>query len=285
MIRRREMLVALALANPATAGEMMNERHEQKVARFRQRIDFDRVLAAESRAEAAVVRWPDPRMVPALGSPPWTVVSDTLWREGGGALREWVLRRNRETLSILAFVSSAGPDPARGFLLARAANSMLVDVPYVRGPQNLGSLALTAEAPTPPYFLWVFRNLCLEVKVRDTAVDALAVAQWLQALAARSLVRWGDLERAALPLAHVPAASVVVGKVVSMTVQAPPDATGNKYLLQVETIPAELQLLDQQPDQLQIRPLKPGSVTLQLHWLNSETLISRSTTVAFDVRP
>ncbi len=263
----------------------MNTMQAEKTARFRQRIQFDTAFAAEGIEQAAVLRWPDMRDAPGLGQPVWTVAADTLWREGGGAVREWVLRRGRETLSVLAFVSSSGPEPARAYLLARASNNMMVDVPYVRGPQALGTLSLTAKAPAPPFFLWTFRNLCLEVKARDTAVDAAAIAAWLQALAARSLVGWAELARAAPLGARADATPGTVGRVLKIAVQPPADAAPAHHLLQVEVAAERAQVVGQTAAEVEIKPLLPGPLSVQLHWVDSQTLMARTARVEIEVAP
>ena len=51
---------------------------------------------------------------------------------------------------VLAFVSCAGETGARDFLLARACNTMTLEVPYVAGPQDLGSLAVQSPIPARP---------------------------------------------------------------------------------------------------------------------------------------
>lgn len=261
----------------------MDSMHAKKVARFRERIGLDAALRDESLVESAQVQWPDMLGAPGIDRGSWRVAADTLWRDGGGEAREWVLRRGRETMSMLAFVSSTGPEPARSFLLRRASENMMIEVPFVRGPSELGSLAVTGEPAGPPFFLWVFRNLCLEVKARETRVDALAVARWLQALASRSLVPQAEIARRPAPAVDVALRRPVVGQVVDIALELPTDPAGTRYVLQVEVEPGRMRAISQQGGAVQVMALLPGRATVQLHVVDSHTLIATRSTVELDV--
>lgn len=288
-MKRRALLAApLALPGwPASGkGKSMNP---DKVARLKTRIGFDAAVSNESRAEAAVVRWPDMRAAVGLAPGEWTLAGDSIAREGGGVTREWVLRRGRETVSILAFVASDGPEPARAFLLRRATENMLVDSPFVRGPADLGTLSVTDLPPSPPIYLWLFRNLCLEVEGRETAVDVLAIAHWLQALAAASLLPWAALARLPAPQPQLKTASGVVGRALELEVVLPADAVSPRYVLQVETTAGQAAVTAQRVQgslvRLQLQGQRGGRTRLLLHLVDTHTLVGSRSSLDLDFTP
>src|SRR5215510_8754596 len=141
------LIIAVAFLNGAVA---MDSDQVEKIERFKQRIDFDGALKAENTGEAIRATWPNAIDAPGLGAG-WTVADDSIWRTNNGTVRESLLRRADETVTVLIFVSEDGVQPARQFLLFRASNNMMPDVPYVRGPNGLGTLAVqhsVAKAPS-----------------------------------------------------------------------------------------------------------------------------------------
>src|SRR4030095_249525 len=100
-IRTALSIVGLAVLNGAVA---MDSLQMEKIERFKQRVDFERVLKAENTGEAVRATWPNAIDAPGLGSG-WTVADDSIWRTNSGTVRETLLRRADETIGVLIFVS------------------------------------------------------------------------------------------------------------------------------------------------------------------------------------
>jgi hypothetical protein len=263
------LIIGLTVFNGAVA---MDAVQTEKVERFKHRIDFDRVLKAENTGEAVRAVWPNAIDAPGLGAG-WTVADDSIWRTNGGTVREWLLRRNDETVGVLIFVSEDGVESARQFLLFRASNNMMEDVPYVAGPRGLGTLAVQLPVAKAPSVLWVYRNTAFNVYARDTSVDILPVAKWLQAIAEAGLVAAAAAHLRAPGTLSVSSRRAAVGQPINIAVALPPSAQAN-YEMKLEFDRQLLQVMSQSTFAAQVRGTKPGSTVLDLWLIELNTLRS-----------
>jgi hypothetical protein len=254
----------------------MDPMDPDKVARFKARIGFDQRPRGVAPGPHPAVVWPDPLAAPGVAGGGWAVAADTPWREEHGSAREWVLRRGPETLVVLAFVSGTGEEGARDFFLARACNTMTLEVPYVPGPADLGSLSVHSPHAGAPYLMWVFGNCCVELKALDTALDLLPIARWLQ----------GHLEAAPLarraPVADrvvVSASRAPVGEPLALRLEPGEPPTPAGYLMELDYDRGALEILAQDGLTARLRGLRPGPATLTVHGVDLATLASSSQTL------
>lgn len=257
----------------------MDPMDPDKVAHFKARIGFDqRPRGAAPRPQPAVA-WPDPLAAPGVAGGGWVVAADSAWREGQGCAREWVLRRGPETLVVLAFVSGAGEEGARDFFLARACNTMTLEVPYVPGPEDLGSLSVQSPHAGAPYLIWVFGNCCVELKTVDTALDLRPIAGWLQShLEAAPLVRSAAPGLAADRVV-ASALRAPVGEALSLRLEPGEPAPPAGYLMELEYDRSEMEIQAQDGLSARLSGLRPGPATLTVHGVNLATLASRAHTL------
>lgn len=256
----------------------MDPMDPDKVARFKTRIGFDQRPRAFAPGLQPAVPWPDPLAAPGVAGAGWAVAADTTWRQDQGSVREWVLRRGPEALMVLAFVSGAGEDGARDFFLARACNTMTLEVPYVPGPQDLGSLSVQSPHAGAPYLMWMFGNCCVELKAVDTALDLLAVARWLQShmeTAPRARGAAPQPDRVTLSALRAP-----VGQVLSLRLKPgePPSQAG--YLMELEYDRSRIEVQSQDGLTARLCGLRPGPASLTVHGVNPATLASSTQTLA-----
>lgn len=243
-----------------------------KVERFKQRIDFEGALRDENTAEAVRAIWPNPMSAPGLGAG-WSVVGDTTWRTDGGAAREWVLRRSEEAVSILIFVADGGVQPARQVFLLRATESNMVDVPYVKGPAGLGTLAVHLPFKQASSLIWVYRNTAFHVGADDTSLDILPMAKWLQATAESGLVSATAAQfRAPGPL-NVSTRRAAVGQPIEISVAAPPAAQAN-CRMELEFDRQAVEVVSQRGLAAQVRGMTPGRTALEVYVIEHSTLLS-----------
>lgn len=251
----------------------MDPMDPDKVARFKARIGFDQRPRAFAPVLQPAVLWPDPLAAPGVAGAGWAVAADSTWRQDQGSAREWVLRRGPEALMVLAFVSGAGEDGAQDFFLARACNTMTLEVPYVPGPPDLGSLSVQSPHAGAPYLMWMFGNACVELKAVDTALDLLAIARWLQghmeAPRARGVGPLPLPDRVTLSALRAP-----VGQVLTLHLEPgePPSAAG--YLMELEYDRSQIDIQAQEGLTARLAGLRPGLASLTVHGLNPATLVS-----------
>lgn len=254
----------------------MDPMDPDKLAHFKALIGFDLLPRSRAGGPYPAVAWPDPLQAPGVHGEGWTIAADTPWREAQGSAREWVLRRGPETLVVLAFVSSAGETGARDFLLARACNTMTLEVPYVAGPQDLGSLAVQSPNSSAPYLMWVSGNCCIELKAFATALDLQAIARWLQS----------HLEAAALPRGARPpdrvrmsALQARVGEVLQLRLEPGESAPPAGYLMELEYDRDEIEVVSQDGLAASLRGRRAGTARLTVHGVDLATLASSDQSV------
>jgi hypothetical protein len=256
----------------------MDPMDPDKVAHFKARIGFDQRPRTFVAGPQPAVLWPDPLVAPGVAGAGWAVAADTAWRQDQGSAREWVLRRGPEALMVLAFVSGAGEDGARDFFLARTCNTMTLEVPYVPGPQDLGSLSAQSPHRGAPYLIWVFGNCCVELKAVDTALDLLAIARWLQghmeAPRARGAAPLPRPDRVTLSALRAP-----VGQVLTLELEPGEPAAAAGYLMELEYDRSQIDIQAQEGLTARLAGLRPGLATFTVHGLNPATLMTSTQTV------
>jgi hypothetical protein len=274
------LIIGLTTLNGVAA---MDPLQTDKVERFKRRIDFDKVLKAESADKLVRAIWPDALSAPALG-PGWSVADNTIGRTRGGSAREWVLRRGDETVSILIFVSEGGVQPARQFFLLRASNNMMMEVPYLKGPAGLGTLAVHLSHKQAPSFIWVYRNTTFQVDAQDTSLDILPIARWLQATAESGLVAPPTAQLSLPGPTSVSARRVPVGQPIEIGLTIPTAGQSN-YQMKLEFDRQMLEVVSQRGLAAQVRGIKPGSTALDLWLIERSTLLSAPSRIDLEFTP
>lgn len=259
-----------------------------KIDRFKQRIGFDAAFLGEP-AESVAVAWPDPRMAPGIDPAQWRLAGDTTYPTSDGVLRKWVLRQGPRQLRIAIFVSSAGAEPARQFLVARATENMMVDAPYVRLPDGPGTLAVTLPEPepepepVPTDLIWVFRNVAIQVRDDDAGVDVPAIARWLQGTAERGIKPYPSV-RARLPgpLAATPARAAV-GEPIAVRLQIDDPVVASRWMIRLDDDRQAINISALDRLGATIEGLAPGRLVLGVLAIDSSTLLSVRSHVPLEI--
>lgn len=263
----------------------MDPMQADKVERFKKRINFDAVLKKEKTEEAVSVTWPDMLTAPGLGSGRWMVAADSIWRTCGGVAREWVLRRGEEQVAIVIFVSSEGPGPAQHFLLSRSTENMMIDSPFVKGPSGLGTLAVSMPPAAPPNLIWVFRNVCFDVRSIDAHVEVFEIAKWLQSVAVAGVVASGEARPSAPVKLIISSRKAVVGAPVDILAQYAKQSDETRYMMDLEFDRHAIEVMSQQGLTALIRGRTVGKTTLDLHLIDMATLLSECSRIEFEFLP
>ena len=264
-------------------GSAMHPMQVEKVERFKKRIDFDAALTTENRAQAVSTIWPDMLKAPGLADGAWKIAADSTWRANGGVAREWVVRRGAEQVAIVIFVSSDGVAPARDFFISRATENMMVDSPFVKGPTGLGTLAVSMPPGAPPNLIWLFRNICVDVRNIDAQVDITAIARWLQSPAEAAVTKGSEPARPRLPGAlQVSSRQSAVGAPVDIRMQGPSPVVEARYKLEMQFDPRVVEVLSQERLAARIRGLTTGRTTLDLYLIDTSTLLTEHSRIELE---
>jgi len=254
-------------------GNAMNSMQTEKILRFKKRIDFDNAVKTENIRQEVRAIWPNMLKAPGLAAGQWRVAADSTWRANGGIAREWVLQRDKEQIAIVIFVSSEGLEQAQNFLLVRATENMMLDAPFVKGPIELGTLAVSMPSGTPPNLIWVFRNVCFDVRGIDTQVDIISIAQWLQSFADEGVVA---SEAVALPSPrelYVSSYQVEVGVPIEIHMQITAPADEARYMVDLEFDRRALEVVSQERLLVQVRGRTDGYTVVDFHLIDMATLL------------
>lgn len=251
----------------------MHPQQAEKVERFKSRIDFDNAFQGDDPMEIVRAHWPNMSTAPGLAGT-WPVVADTTWYEKNGVARQWTLRKGAQVLDILIFVSSEGVEPSREFLLSRASENMMVDVPYAKGPPGLGTFAISSPNPKSPSLIWVYRNICFHLRVIDSHLDILPIARWLQSVAQASTGPGEKANMSADTQLEVSARHAPVGEPIVIRLQDPSDE--GRYFIELEYDNRTIEVLSQERIAVTLKGLLPGTVDLIVRVIDKETLLSSS---------
>jgi hypothetical protein len=267
------------------AGGDMSPMQFEKLERFKKRIDFDTAISREKTQQAVNSVWPEMLKAPGLNDGEWSVAADSIWRADGGIAREWVLRRGMEQISIVIFAASDDPAAAQNFFLSRATENMMLDSPFVKGPDGLGSLAASMPPGAQPNLLWVFRNLCFDVRSDNSPVDIVAIARWLQTTAEAGVVASTEaLPHAPGPL-YLSSRRAEVGELVDVQVRADKPEAEARYMVELEFDRNAVEVVSQDKLASQLRGRIAGYTAVTLYLIDKATLTSAHTRIELEFIP
>ena len=263
----------------------MNPVQSEKVERFKKRVDFNAVVRMEGTSQAVSTIWPEMVKAPGLNSGQWIVTADSTWLANGGVAREWVLQRAGEQIAIVIFVSRDGAGPAQNFLLTRATENTMHDSPFVNGPAGLGCLAVSMPPGAQPNLIWVFRNVCFDVRSFHAQVDVLEIARWLQSAAERGVVG-SEKARPTVPgTLFVSSSQTVVGVPVEIRVKAATHADETRFTIKLEYDRRAVEFVAMDRLSAQIRGRIAGHSTLELFLIDTATLLSEKRNIDLTFLP
>jgi hypothetical protein len=271
-------------------GKRVSDWKARRDERLRETIRLNEVPPA-SADRGVVLEWPDPAKFPELGPAGWRTIDErTSYREGG-ALREWVLARGDERLSIKVFVSSVGPQPARTFFEREALSPADASPPYQR---DLSGEVLTLFLHVPfsdsparnDALLLLFRNIVLSLRAFNGNVEVREIAARLLELARRQ----ADVPFAEylppLPEPEDPKGGILPGQ--ELTLDLPPQTPWKhgeaQYRLQVSTSGEAVDFTGLRDEKAWFRMLTPGEGRISLRAVDRRTLMSKEVQLGLDVK-
>jgi hypothetical protein len=169
----------------------MNSFMTNRIEEFKKRINFQEISKLQSQTEGIVIKWDFPLQWQPFSNQNWEIVnnSNSLSIDKDFVLKEWVLRQGEKTLVVEVGVSSAGTELAQQHLLNVAVNTTMMEIPYRKGPIELGDISIINTGEMIRNVVWVFKNVCFRISDLDNSIDVLAFARWLQLLAKQHIVK------------------------------------------------------------------------------------------------
>jgi hypothetical protein len=256
---------------------------QEKIQRFKDRIDFDAKVRVEPPGWSVILELPDMLTAPGIANQGWSVAGDTTFKKKYGALRKWGLNRGEATLAIDVFVSSAGTKAAREFFLEESANTMMVDIPYSRGPEGIGTLCVSQlRPPTSSSVLWLFHNVYTRVRGTQSPIDVVAIARWLQGQYQEHLVAGDGAGLDTLPKLLVSPERLTVGEAVQISLNDP-RASNERYLIRTDADEQSVSELRYPGPRVELIALAPGPATVNVHLIDQNTLLLSTTRLELDI--
>jgi len=267
---------------PTPSIAAMNPKEDQLI----RKIGLD-TLPPGSPRRGVVAVWSDEfasSLVQAAGVEGATLLAETaLPNELGEASRKWSWSTPNSPdarVHLQVFVSSAGPEIARRRLVMLTTENQLMDVPYDRGPADLGDAsAIFSVLPSFAHVVWAFHNVCIALEVSDApGVDALAVARAAQRFLARHVVAPLDPAIPRVQRVELSAAAVRVNETLTMRIHLEGAEPQRRFLVALHDRPLDVGVRRAGLD-FDVFAQYPGEKTLTLLIADAGTLLSTSAQV------
>lgn len=271
---------------PTSAGELPIMRNVQAEL-LKRKLELDAVSLPEP-TQGIVLDWNTALVQGFLADETWKLSGETTLSMGPGeAMHKWIWERRSGWLTVAVFVSSDGPLLARQRLVKLATENQLPNVPYVRGPDDLGDIStIFAGPPGFTHLIWAYKHVCVSLKTQEArGVDVTRIARAVQThLASQALVR---LDEAAPQIEHVELSATRVRVKERLTIQIRMrEADAQKQLLvDLKGRDQSLRLAGGPSLTTTLSVDVPGPRTLTMIVADQSTLLSAWTTVSFDVTP
>jgi hypothetical protein len=151
--------------------------------KFKRAVDFDARLEKQRKDEFIDLNFenfPKPPMLVDWVEDQRDINSEI---EIGGSNLSWRFEKQKASITI-GLVSFAPKSHSAGIeFLRRADATTMVDLPWLRGPNDLGTVsAIGGRNGTPPDFIfWFYENIFAEISTTSpSGVSVLELAKWLQ---------------------------------------------------------------------------------------------------------
>lgn len=253
----------------------MNAYEVERTEAFKRKIGYQRLVErTENSSVGVAAEWPDLLSAPMLRSGGWTVATDSIWSVADGASRSVVLRSAQRTINSTMFVSTKGVAAALKELISRASATMTPEVPYEKGPDDLGDIAVSLGSGGDQDLIWVFHNVCFQMRGVQSEIDILAIARWLQSVANAHVVSSLLNHLPPKPALSLSSRTLQVGQTADLIITFPPDSEVQRYLVEVVSTVEPVSLLSQEPLHAVLRAETPGIGIVEVAIIDRRTLLS-----------
>lgn len=258
-------------------------RETEQLKKFKSLIGYEQASRIGDLEKGVVLDWPSAREWGQLKEGAWQIEGDTIRIHKGTVDRNWVLSMGEENISIEVFVSSAGPDLARQHLLEIASNTTMMEIPFIKGPEDLGHLAIQEIDPQPQYFVWIFHNICFKIMQDNNTIDVLSLARWIQKYADGHVK--DNISQYKPKIANIELSSkqISVGEILTVKVQPATSEHLDRLLVELADTSDFLDCTLQEGLSLNFEGLEPGLAEIHLVMADTKNLLSTSVVVPIEV--
>jgi hypothetical protein len=267
-------------------GGNMNNYLDNRRNVFNAKVGIDKLKIADDN-QGVVADWSHPLDWTIFKTNEWQIDDNqTTYKAEHGVLREWVNRRGKEALSIEIMISSSGNMPALERLVSLAINTTMLEVPFKKA-EGLGDFYLVNIYPRSKSRLWVYRNVCFDIRYdaedgEETSFDTFALAQWLQKYAEKHLVNNISVYYPQIDRVEITPSKIHVGDTFSISLTM----TGNKgvdnYVMESKIV-NNLDSVSEDALTVRAKALEPGIGEVNITIIDRKTLLSVQKTVTVEV--
>ena len=253
----------------------MNNGNDPRLEAYKKQIGWAQLKEPGSPQSGVATVWPAVEKAPAFSSGGWRLIDDQTAFLEGVVQREWVLRQRRETVAVRIAVSSDGRASARQHFLRSVSSTTMMTIPYKKSLAPIGALSVEAIGADGGAVIWLYRNVCFQVRADDSAVDVRALAEWLQGYAVKGLV--DDLVVRLPQLERIEVSEKVVTVGMAFAAKLWLQANGSMsadHLFSFDNDRAKLDLLEEKENSVRYRALSSGATQIVVRVADKGTLLA-----------
>lgn len=263
----------------------MPDRKSERLIQFKNSIGYYELSIPQETDRGVVLDWPMSTLWGQLKNEPWQIRGDTIMVMPGSVQHSWILNLNEEYITVDVFVSSTGQESAVNFLFEKATNTSLPDVPFEKGPPDLGQFAIQRIEPKPQNYIWTYYNVCFRIKQENHTLDVLTLAKWIQDLAAKHVTDTLSEHKPKIAEIGVSSEKIEVGQKVTVSIQPAPGQDTKRLLLEFIDVTDRLNLVSQEDFSFTFTAVKPGPGIINLALVDIKNLLCTPVNVTIIVLP
>jgi hypothetical protein len=254
-----------------------------RVQRFKAEIGYQRVAEALAAEPGVALDWPDAAEWADLKDDDWQTTRDSVKVWQGNALRRWNLQKGGGLIEVEVFVSSVGPAAALQHFLDATTSTTMARIPYTKGPEDLGHLAVWGISDQPCFLVWVFHNVCFRIIHSDLSADVTPMARWIQEQAAENVVPRVAERAPKIAGLELSSERIAVGERLTVRVKAAEETDPERLQLTAGSRRQRLRWAGRDGLALQFEGLEPGAGEAEVVLLDRKNLLCAARPVRVEV--
>jgi hypothetical protein len=173
----RLVLLILCLTYPMlNLGAQMNLLNpDARLEKFKKKIKFDEILAKELITPLYTAVNVDPTRYSQFEG--WLLSSKNAQNRGDELFYEWIFKKSKESVLIQIYLSPKSVAETRKRFLDAADSTSTMEIPFEKGPDDIGTLSAIPHHTPYDYIIFVNRNIYVHVKSYESAIDTLAISK------------------------------------------------------------------------------------------------------------
>lgn len=253
-----------------------------RVNEFKSRIGFYDIVNTVD-AETGVVLGPlDAQAVLSLKD--WRIVEDSIsFQKPGLVKRSWFFAKESSGVGLDIVVSSIKPTAAFEELVNFAGATMTVEIPFVRGPKELGQLSVKHKNPNVHDVIWAYQNVCVRINAIDVSLDVIKLAQALDRLLRGRLVNNVQNYKPYIERITVSPEHIRVGNLIHVEIHPRREPSSAQRMSEIIETQGQLEQVSQNALSASFRAKSPGQTEIYGMLADRATLLSASATVVVKI--